>query len=300
MYPVLGTGTASHKEILLFSILLGVLAFFPRIPSDLLKSVLLAVAVAVLLLTHEGLAPYLLYVGLAIFFCTPSLGRVLGIAALPAIAAVGVEVFATTHTGTPAISRAVCDAIHTRAHVCGGAIAYLGMSKQAARIDVLETEHKYHFWRFYPFALILAVTPLVGMWRDLYHQSATRRQATVIAGVVLCAWLGTIPLFRFGTDWGRWIYIHVLCSLILMLYVRREHRGALTGEGWFPRRPTLAVVALVLYATCWNMPCWGPTVTRGYLNGLHLLRPSVRRTLLHPDEAQSGASPQTGVSWPKR
>ena len=79
-------------------------------------------------------------------------------------------------------------------------------------------------------------------------------------------------------DWGRWIYIHIVSVFLLLLFLDRAQAREATPEPSFamqlPRRqPRWTAAALLLYATCWNIPHYGNYPKKGYLNvPLHLLK----------------------------
>jgi hypothetical protein len=66
-------------------------------------------------------------------------------------------------------------------------------------------------------------------------------------------------LFYYTSDWGRWIYMHILAAAFLILVIERRKQTDITiaePEGtpiYGPRR--IVVSTLVgIYALCWNLP----------------------------------------------
>ncbi len=73
-------------------------------------------------------------------------------------------------------------------------------------------------------------------------------------GRLLVAVLGSLPLFFYALDWGRWIYIHVFSVGLLLLFVEggRAKVGDVEIAPRAPRRVMLG--GLVAYAMLWTLP----------------------------------------------
>ena len=266
-FPILSSGAASHKEILLFALLAGLLFWFKSgRPTDAETSAYTALAVVAILLCHEGLAPYLIYFAAAIWLATGNIRRTVRVLIIPFVLGVATLYVVRHHIGDASMERAICSSLSTRnPEICGGAIAYLSKVPRDAHLDVLAAIHQFHYWFYYPLLVLLSIAPLVAMLKSVH---AMNRNILLLSGAA--ASLTSGPLFYYGADWGRWIYIHVMCLFLLILFVLGRQRVVrqrpVRIKGW-------ALAAVIVYATCWNMPYGGDNVKKGYLNvPLHFLR----------------------------
>ena len=285
-FPVLDPVGAFRKELLLLVALgMFLLWFVRRTPRDEPLIAFLTLTGSVAILSHEGLLPYLLYLFGALLIGLHDLRRVLRIAVLPVFAVFGTLLAVVHHRGSELIQQTICRSLGpTPPLVCGGSIAYLAKGTAMARGDVLHDIHAYHYLLYYPVLTLLALLPLAGMARQLWRDHQLRSDLLIVAGTGLVAFSASTPLFFYAMDWGRWIYIHVVSLFLLLLFLdvrktnqarteqaRQALRPAQPTRAWV--RPRWASVALLLYATCWNLPHFGNYPKKGYLNlPLHLLK----------------------------
>lgn len=143
--------------------------------------------------------------------------------------------------------------------VCGsGAIHYLLNSREFARQETSEAIARLHYFRVYPLLALIAALPLIGIsvhfWLGRF-----RKEVTFIWAAFAITFLGSLVLFRYGIDWGRWIYIHIVSISILLLFLdcliadsRQNHEPEAAQHGLV--RQILAVILLVIYATTWALP----------------------------------------------
>jgi hypothetical protein len=279
-FPILDPVAALRKELLTLVALGGMLWWLTRGPArDRALIAFLTLAAPVILLSHEGMLPFLLYLFAGLLVAFHDIRRVLRIAALPAVAALVALVAVSLHHGTPQVQATICQSIQPApALVCRGSIAYLSNGTDAARADVVHDLHAYHYLLFYPLLTLLAAVPLAGMAFSLYGNRRARTDLLYIGGTTMVALLVSVPLFVLAMDWGRWIYIHLLCVYLLLLFARirqvqaqeptPEHIPAIVQA-----HPRWAALVLVLYVTCWNIPHFGNYPKKGYLNlPLHMLK----------------------------
>ena len=292
-FPILDPVGAFRKELLLLLGLAVLLLLLTRAsPRDGLLTAYLTVLGVLSILSHEGLLPYLLYLVCALAIALHDTRRVLRITALPLVC-VAITLFAVlAHRGSLAAEQTICRSLGAAPPiVCSGSIAYLVKGTSVARADVMRNIHAYHYLFYYPLLATLAVLPLAGMWARLRRDPRTHSDLRVIAWTAVIAVAATLPLFLYAMDWGRWIYIHVTSLFLLLLFldIREQHAAAAPGrvEEVGPRRyPAWAFAALVLYATCWNLPHYGNYPKKGYLNlPLHLLKQRLEQHAGHPAPA---------------
>lgn len=153
----------------------------------------------------------------------------------------------------------ICSSLND-ASLCTGAIGYLGVSKSSARAEVLDAVRQYHYYRNYSILGLLAAAPLfagmVAMWER------ARRSLLILGGCSVGSIVLSTQLFLYGTDWGRWIYLHILSLFLLLLFIDGRCRGR--DEGAEPR---FVIPWYVLpYMLCWSMPGYTDKGLFGYLD----------------------------------
>ena len=126
----------------------------------------------------------------------------------------------------------------------------------------------------YLLATCLALWPVVLGSLALVRRGARREvKATWVAAAV--SFCGSLPLFVYAEDWGRWIYIHVYSLALLMLSLDARPtaaHGPVAEEQPQPGRQRVAWWALAAYATLWSLPhVPSRTPPFGYLGLLHYL-----------------------------
>ena len=139
--------------------------------------------------------------------------------------------------------------------VCGGSIAWLQQSLAQAHANVMVAARVHDSFSLYGLLAIAAVLPAISALVMLYRRDAAQREVRIIATCSGVAVVGSLVIFYSGRDWGRWIHIHAVCLMLLVLMVSRGERPAaqpvirLGGA-----RRWAAMTALAIYATCWTLP----------------------------------------------
>ena len=281
-FHILDPPAAFRKEDILFAgmaLLVWLLVF--RRPRPGMLVLLLIALTQFAVLSHEPLMLYLPYVFGAVFVATPRARRAATLCAVPAGLAVATALTVSHYPGTAETPRIICSSIGStllgpNAGVCGGAILYLSRNLDYARKDVVRVIASYHYFTLYPLTLLLTAGPFALLFWRLRRSgfSASRGRALRIVYVTTAvAWIMSLPLFFVATDWGRWIYMHAVCLMLLVLLLlhsaeaepvkAREEAAAVSQS---PRR-FAAALALLVYATCWTLPGVGLFPGRfGYLS----------------------------------
>lgn len=281
-FPILDPTGAFRKELILLLALAVLLLWLARGPvRDLPLIVYLTVVGAVAILSHEGLLPYLIYLLGALLVGLRDLRRVAKIAIVPLLVTGVTLVAVFHHRGNLQDELTICRSLGAAPpQVCSGSIAYLANGTDVARSDVLRNMHAYHYLFYYPLLTLLALLPLGALAYRLSRDRRMLPDLRVIAATAVLAFLASLPLFVYAMDWGRWIYIHIMSVFLLLLFTDvRECAIAPVGIAMRMREtayPRWALVALLLYATCWNIPHYGNYPKKGYLNvPLHLLKQEI-------------------------
>lgn len=288
-FPILDA-TGSFRKETIFLAGLGLLLVYldrEKVHDGVLSAYLAGVG-AFSILCHEATLPYLVYFVGALLIATHDPRRVLRVVFLPLLGVAAALFAVLQHRGNAAIEQTICRSLGAVPPiVCSGAIAYLANGSEIARADVVRYIHVDHYFFYFPLLTALALIPLLAGVVRLTRRPGAQFDVSVLAATTIAACAGTVPLFLYALDWGRWIYIHVFSLFLLLLFMdarlpvtrpERAHEGASSTpapERWFTvarRRPWI-VLGLVLYVTCWNLPHYGNYPKKGYLNTpLHLLK----------------------------
>ncbi len=277
-FPVLNPPGGYRKEILLFALLCGVLAALRARVKPGTVSALLAAGVVVMLLSHEALLLFVPYLLAPLLLTAPRLRPALRLLVLPLLATV-VMVVILRHPGTPQQREVICNSVIAETHgvdagLCGGAIGAIGVTQAAEHQMVLRTTRRFDAVPLYSALALLALLPLLLTLEERTRAGRGGRAARVIAGCVAVSSCLSAPLFYSAIDWGRWIAIHIMCALLLLLFAYTPERGSAAesvtlGEilptGW--ARPA-AIAGLAAYAMLWTLPFYGGFPARAGYVGL--------------------------------
>ena len=277
-FPILDLSAGFRKEILyLAGLALLLVLLRQRRIRDWQLSVFLSVALGVETLSHEPLfcfAPYLL-AALVLAGYAPT--RAMRIFLVPGLVGVAAAYASGTHLGDTAVAEAICRSLGYpllppgREICAGGAIAYLGHTRAVAQRETLAVIASKQYLRMYPALALFALLPVLAGLRKL-AQAGERRNLWLLGVWATISLGGSSVLFLYAEDWGRWIYIHVLSLGLLLLFLDGKNAHAAQEPargnlGWITR------AALVVYATCWSLPCAGKaqeyTQDAGYAGLVH-------------------------------
>jgi hypothetical protein len=278
-FIVLDPPNGFKKEILLFAALAALICMllYARL-RDWQVAAMLSTFGVVLVLSHEPLVFYLPYFFAALALQTGSVRRAMRLAVWPAILC-GIAAFEVMlHPGNRVMAEKICSSVGGTLgtfgvfddSVCGGAIVWLQATLAQAHMNVMAAARVYHSFSLYSLSALLALVPAIAVLVMLYRRDGARREAKIIAACSMAALAGSLVIFYSGRDWGRWIHIHAVCLMLLVLMVCRgarpvaEPRITLRGA----RRWT-AAVALAIYATCWTLPAVDIYPSRSGYYGLY-------------------------------
>ncbi len=278
-FPVLDATGGFHKELIYLAALLGFVLLLRRGLSGLGASLYLAAALTVAVLSHESLICYAPYFTAALLLAGRPLPRALAQCAVPFALALAAAVVCGRHFGDLHTAKGICSSLgytltsnEGGSQVCdGGAIAYLANTRAMARQEVLTTMRENHYLPLFSGLGALALLPLVLGSLQL-RREGFRRQITLLWICAGVSFAGSLLLFFFAIDWGRWIYIHAFSLTILLLLLYSRAPAPAHSSEPFPRQRPLAWLALALYATTWSLPHYQQTnfpYRFGYLGFIH-------------------------------
>jgi hypothetical protein len=261
--------TAGYRKELLFLAAFGGLLLLlrdRRFPAWQLAAYI-AVAATVCTMCHESLICYAPYFAGALLVSGRNPRQTLLIVSPGAVLALGAAILSATHPGNLHTAIAICSSLgYTMSpqlgSVCfeGGAIAFLGHNSSYARQTMQTFFTLDDYPRVYGYAGTLAALPLLLGSRALAKLGSVRA-VTAIWIVAAVSIAGSMILFYLATDWGRWIYIHVVCIGLLLLFVdnrRNADPRTRTADAARPNKPVprrgIVTVLLCIYATLWTLP----------------------------------------------
>jgi len=271
-FPVHDPSFAFRKEILFLALLSGLLLVLQgKHLRDFAISFLLTIFAAVCVLSHEGLIVFFPYLFCALLLGLGSAWRSIRIGAMPAVVALGCFALASRFPGSLAQSRAVCASLGSTltdppTGFCAGAIAYLGRDSAYAHTQVVLQLHEGNFLRHFVLVAALALLPVVVLIVRLLRRPQQRLAALQLSICALVSVAASTSLFVYGTDWTRWVYVHVFSLLLLLLFVMRrtdEDAQRVWPSGVAAR--CVAATALALYLFAWNLSVYQPRIPFGGL-----------------------------------
>jgi hypothetical protein len=261
-FSVIDVYAGYHKEILYFAGLGGLLWMLRRGERrDWVLTLYLSVISVFTILSHEPEISYAPYYVAVLVIVLGNLRRAAKIIAVPAILGMCCLYAATTHPGNATTAQHICASLGSgNARLCDGAINYLGSSKEYALQEMARFIVMYHYYRNYPVLTLVALVPIVGGFTALWRRPELRFDLKVLAAMACISMAGSVQLFFYAVDWGRWIYIHIFSLFLLLLFLDSSGTGesAPVNQIPEPRAKRLGMyVFLLLYAMCWNMPHYG-------------------------------------------
>ncbi len=301
-FPVLQSEAGFHKEVFFLATLALFLVLLRRDAlSPLSTSLYMTVTLLTATLSHESLVFYTPYFFAALVLGGRSLRQAARQCAVPFALCIVAAYFCGRYTGTLDTAQHICASLGYPMHlqyngteVCdGGAIPYLRSTRAVARAQVQSAVSRYHYFAVYGTVALLTILPLLAGALQLAR--ARRREVWVLVGTAAVSAAGTLILFTYAIDWGRWIYIHAFCIGLLLLFLsgreydERKYKEPTTEQLHMrtaPPRQLAAGMLLAVYAAVWALPEF---YTNDYRYGYVGL---VRFVLFHKHSIQNA---QTGI-----
>lgn len=274
-FGVLDDRAGFHKEVLFFAGLSLLLLFLKANVSDRFLALYLSLVCAVCVLCHEPLFVYLPYYLAALVIGKGSWRQALRIAAIPFVIASICFYETAKHPGGQSVAAQICASVqHLGASVCEGSIGYISHDRAFARQELLTEMHLFHYSTHYPLFAVLSLLPIAAGFFSLWKDDRIRRDLINISCLSALSMIGSVVLFLYATDWGRWIHIHIFSLFLLLLFLSSRvtvDTGDTVKDFLAPgHRAKIAFTALllILYTCIWNMPGYGNKPTHGYVDML--------------------------------
>ena len=271
-----------HKDyIFLAAIALLLAQLLKRDFSSKALSIYIAACLVVAVLSHESAIFYAPYFFAALIIAGRTPLQAAKVCALPFALAI-VAAFVCSHNlGNTDTAVRICQSlgapVTTQANqLCSsfGAINYLGYTRAMAHEDAMIVIRRFHYLQIYPVLAALAFLPLIAE-SVVLARSGYRTQIRVLWSTAALSIAGSIVLFVYAIDWGRWIYIHVISIALMLLFLdSRKYTEAADRNPPVmvaPRRLRWAgAVFLAAYATLWSLPHFIKEPVRlGYVGLVH-------------------------------
>lgn len=267
-FPILEQQGGFRKEIIFIGGLgILILLTLRRPARNALLIVYTSLLIVVCVLSHESLILFGAYIVAALAIGLDDIPRAFKLSVIPTICAAIALVFVSHHAGNAQMTRDICSSLGYSStgplpEPCSGAIDYLRRNLTFAREQLLLYYRHFHYQYVYTTLAVVALLPVAMAYRALWRHVASRRALIVIAAAALFSFAASSPLFFYALDWGRWIYIHVFCIVLLLFLVQHLHQKEASPEpavsnGHSRLRNAAGVIFLVIYATCWELPAVG-------------------------------------------
>ena len=266
-FPLLSTRAGFHKEVLLYAAVTLLLLVFRQghRPGAWRVAAGLSAASVFLVLSHEPVVFYLPYLFVVPMLATLDVRYCVRALLLPVLLTLVSFSLVLQHIGSAATVAAICASVHANtADPCADPIGFLTMTRVGQLAMVRENVTEFHYWRTYPVLFGLSLVPVVlGGWA-LWRRPVLRGRLVLTFGAAGIAGVSSVALFRFGPDWGRWIAMHVVCFVLLLLWLKDEAGGEAEPVHLQGRSRRVAWSAgLLAYALCWSMPGFGDGPLQG-------------------------------------
>ena len=279
-----------RKEIGLFAVLCVLILLLRHRPavSDPWVSIFLSLACPALLLSHEGLVCYMPYVAAVVALGLRDLMRAFKVCVVPGVLSVAAVAVASTHPGNQIISSKICASIGGPSELCQGPIGYIGISSSQYAGEVAGLFQDKRLVVVFLITGFLALLPTLAGLLDFWKKPVSRNTKAVLPATFILSAALSIVLFVQAQDWSRWIYIHIMC-LMLMLFFAVDQRAndlRVSEKAVIVKRSRkwvfVATLAVIVYATTWRLPEWILLGARDY-------RPFGYSNLLQRVDRHSGA-----------
>ena len=280
-FQILHRGSGFRKEVIYlaaFTLFVGLLRK-TRV-SSLFVAAYLSGVLIVGTLSHEGLIFYSPYFVAALLISGRSIQQTARVCVVPLL--FGSVAFAAciSHLGSVATASQICSSIGYKleslpgsTEICSsGAIPYLAKTRALAGEEALEKIRDYQYLWVFPCYLLLALLPAIGESIVLVR-ARMNRDVKILWVTAAISFIGTLILFRYAVDWGRWIYIHTVSIAVLLLFIdskRVQTKPRTTSNAPEPIawKKVLQWAFVVVYATFWILPSDTESLRMGYAGRL--------------------------------
>ncbi|MDH3493964.1 MAG: hypothetical protein OEM82_10470 [Acidobacteriota bacterium] len=277
-----------RKEVIYFSILAFVVFSAASYDYQKFKKTFYAVLLIypALILAHEMLAIYLPYLLVVFVFASKLEKREVTAVILLLIPSVVVFCLSLYFSGTTSQAAEIVDSLAKAGYaISGGAIHWIDKPASYAIEILVPIINENHYYFYYPQVLVLsaiAYIPLRKRFEYIFKNNLSRI-------LILVSLIGSVALFIFAADWGRFLYIHLVSLFLLSLLlsgrrnIRDDVKSAIPSINPFDRgkaRICLLIIVFILYSQFWHVPhCCTPNpyaLKYTQINAVKFAKPYVR------------------------
>ncbi len=286
-FQVLHRGAGFRKEVIyLAALTLFVVLLRKTHVNSFFVAAYLSGVMIVSTLSHEGLIFYSPYFIAALLISGRGAVQVTKECIIPFFCGAIVFALCVSHLGNAATASQICSSIGYKLQnipgstdICSsGAIPYLAKTRAMAGKEALEKILNYQYLLVFPCYLLLALLPAAGE-SVVLGRARMGREVCILWITSAISFVGTLILFRYAVDWGRWIYIHTVSITVLLLFI--DSRRIQTNPRSAPvisqppaGRKVLQWAFVFVYATFWILPSDTESLRMGYagrvLETLHI------------------------------
>lgn len=229
LFPILDQQGAFRKEILLFA-LFSIICIYLASPKNRISKwlfIFIGFASVIIALSHEMLVVYLPYIICTVLIHEKEFNKNFWKVILSLVpAAVVTILIVLLGFGNKQTIIDICNSLKTIAPTnctTDGAIPFIGQDLKSAHDFVLQninnsSQLMYALTGFLSFLPILLAVSSKQITRFLKTSKVTVWLALFISAAIVCS----LPLFWVAADYGRLIYIHVVCLTLLILMINYE------------------------------------------------------------------------------
>lgn len=235
-----GSGRKELVLLCIFSVYMYFIVIYPPFKKHLFHNwtfYFLILALPTLTIIHEGLLFYLQFFLLPLIFNKKSSSNLLGFFIPYSVAICAAVLMYLFFKGDISYSSSICASLLKKGFqesICNGAVD--AINPKGVYFDSL-------YYQIYIPIFVLTLAPL-----GLYFFKTSSLSVSEKFYLLLIGFIPTIPLYLISFDWGRWIHIYGLLSLILFMGIK-THKLKLNQAG------TIALLPIgFLYIFSWIIP----------------------------------------------
>ena len=266
-FPILNSKASGHKEILFLFFLSLLCLIIPKINKKKAIKIIILICIFVAL-SYEVLIFYFIYLIIPfIFYYNFKNFSDLIKSLLPILAVcLGLLILNYYFSGTNKHTLEICDSVEQYVNTdCKkvGKIADLGLAldgheSQKSNWNYGETSLYPAYFIIYGVGFILGFLPLLILYKKItINKLVANRIRSNVFLTLFFMFLFSIPVFYLGADWGRYLYISYMSSLIFTLFCIKnkifvyDHKEKANKSNFFIR--SVFFISVIIYCFGWTV-----------------------------------------------
>ena len=239
-----------RKEIIFFSVLSFLVWSLNRFKNEINDKIFIGILIffPLLLLSHEMFIIFLPYL-FAAYYLKADFNKKLFIKFFVLLILIGIVFFLSViNPGNEIVSSKIFKSLNDLEYtINGGAISWLAKDTEFGVSTVKEYYYKYNYLKKYSLATILSILAFIPL-RKKFNRIFSNK---FISFFVLCAIGGSILLSFVAVDWGRFLYINVVCLFLISLIRLKKGEDDTENKiyNWF-----FIIPLTIIYFSFWQIP----------------------------------------------